>query len=285
MFPGANFHVYTCARSTDVEILERDLRRSPAIARGDVKLTVLWNQPSASSAYARAIASAKEDILIFAHCDVFFPEYWFERLDWEIRRLTQQDSQWAVAGMSSVTAAGDVVGRTWDASLAPLFPQTGGIHGGQLKAPVPVVSVDELAIIVRRDSGVSFDPLLPEFHLYGADIVLEAERLGRSCYGLDLPLIHNAKAQLSLGRDYVRSYRYMVRKWRDRLPVQTTCGTISRNPLVLPMRRLRMRHKAMFRRSTYSTQRASDPSAKSRELGMDRMLAASLSENGCLTPA
>lgn len=285
MCPSANFHVYTCARSTDVEILDRDLRRSPAIARGDVKLTVLWNQPSASGAYARAIANAREEILIFAHCDVFFPEYWFERLHWEIRRLTDQDSNWAVAGMSSVTAAGEVVGRTWDPSLAPLFPQTGGIHGGELKAPVRAVSVDELAIIVRRDSGVSFDPLLPEFHLYGADIVLEAERLGRSCYGLDLPLIHNAKAQLSLGRDYVRSYRYMVRKWRDRLPVRTTCGTISRNPFVLPIRRLRMRHKAMFRRSTYSTQRASDPGAKSRELGMDRMLAASLSENGCLTPA
>jgi hypothetical protein len=43
--------------------------------------------------------------------------------------------------------------------------------------------VDELTIIVRPDSGVSFGPLLPEFHLYGADIVLEAENLGRSCYG------------------------------------------------------------------------------------------------------
>lgn len=285
MSSGASFHVYTCARSTDVSTLDRDLRRSPAIARGDVNLTILWNQPSASSAYARAIADAREDILIFAHCDVFFPEYWFERLDWEIRRLTQQDGRWAVAGTSSVTAAGDVVGRAWDPSLAPLFPETGGIHGGVLTVPVPVVSVDELAIIVRRDSGVSFDPLLPEFHLYGADIVLEAQRLGRSCYGLDMPLIHNAKAQLSLGPDYVRSYRYMVRKWRDRLPVQTTCGTISRNPLVLPMRRLRMRYKAIFRRSTYSTQRASDPGAKSRELGMDRMLAASLPEIRRLTPA
>src|SRR4051794_21312802 len=175
---GASFHVYTCARSTDVEILDRDLRRSPAIAKGDVKLTILWNQSNASGAYARAIASAREDILIFAHCDVFFPEYWFERLDWEIRRLTQLDSNWAVAGMSSIAPTGEMVGRIWDPSLAPLFPETGGIHGVELKAPVRVVSMDELTIIVRRDSGVSFDPLLPEFHLYGADIALEAERLG-----------------------------------------------------------------------------------------------------------
>jgi hypothetical protein len=63
---GASFHVCTCARSTDVETFDRDLRRSLAIARGDVKLTILWNQPSASGACARAIAGAREDILILS---------------------------------------------------------------------------------------------------------------------------------------------------------------------------------------------------------------------------
>ena len=276
------FHVYTCARSSDAEILERDLRSSPAIARGLVNLTVLWNQPSAAGAYARAMETASADILIFAHCDVYFPENWFERLEWEVDRLTNLDPDWAVAASGGILSTGDVVGRTWDSSLAPLFPESAGLYGRALKMPVPIVSFDEMAFVVRRAAGVSFDPLLPEFHLYGTDIALEARRRGKTCYGLDMPLIHNAKAQLRLGRDYVRAYRYMVEKWHDRLPIPTACGPLTHNPITLPLRRLRTRYKAIFRSSTYSTQRIADPSSKARELGLDRLLAAPLVEAGIL---
>ncbi|MDE5452813.1 hypothetical protein GWE18_08015 [Bradyrhizobium sp. CSA112] len=272
------FHIYTCARSSDVSTLERDLYRSPSIANSDVGLTILWNQPSAAAAYARAIETATADFLVFAHCDVYFPENWFERLAWEIDRLMLLDPSWAVAASGGVTAAGEVVGRTWDCSLAPLFPENGGLFGKASDGPVPIVSFDEMAFVLRREAGVSFDPLLPEFHLYGTDIALEAERQGRTCYGLDMPLIHNAKPQLSLGSDYVRSYRYMVRKWAARLPVATTCGALTRNPFALPLRRLSIRYKALCRRSTYTDQRVSDPSAKVRELGIDRVLAAPLSQ-------
>ena len=34
--------------------------------------------------------------------------------------------------------------------------------------------------------------------------MLEAEKRGYGSYGLDMPLIHNAKAQLRLGPDYVK---------------------------------------------------------------------------------
>jgi len=264
------------------ETLQRNLRRSPAIANGEVDLTILWNRPSAAGAYACAMETASADILIFAHCDVYFPENWFERLDWEVDRLTRLDSNWAAAASGGITSEGEVVGRTWDSSLAPLFPESAGLFGKALKIPVPIISFDEMAFIVRRNAGVTFDPLVPEFHLYGTDIALEAQRQGKTCYGLDMPLIHNAKAQLSLGPDYVRSYNYMVRKWRDRLPVATACGLLTRNPFALPLRRLRIRYKALFRTSTYSTQRILDPCAKARELGIDRLLAAPLMEAGAL---
>src|SRR5947208_16404484 len=117
------FHVYTCARSSDIGTLERDLCSSPSIASADVGLTILWNQPSASAAYARAVETATADFLVFAHCDVFFPQNWFERLKWEVDRLTRLDPNWAVAASGGITSAGEVVGRTWDSSLAPLFPQ------------------------------------------------------------------------------------------------------------------------------------------------------------------
>jgi hypothetical protein len=273
------FHVYCLARSSDVGRLETDLARSPEIANGKVGLTILWNQASASGAYASAMERATAEVLIFAHCDVYFPGCWFARLAWEVDRLARIDPKWAVAGVSSLTSSGELVGRMYDSSLEPLFTETMGIYGKPLVSPVPIVSADELGLIVRRGANVSFDPLLPEFHLYGTDIILEAERQGKRSYGLDLPLIHNAKAQLQIGSDYVRAYKYMVRKWRAHLPVPTTCGMLTANPLALPFRRLRIRYMAICRRSSFNTRRLSDPHAKAVEIGMEKLLARPIAES------
>jgi hypothetical protein len=273
------FHVYCLARSSDVGRLETDLACSPEIANGMVKLTILWNQASAGGGYAGAMETATADVLIFAHCDVYFPGGWFARLAWEINRLARLDPEWAVVGVSSLTASGEHVGRVYDSSLEPLFGETKGIFGNPLLLPTPIVSADELALIVRRGVGVLFDPFLPGFHLYGTDIILGAERRGKRSYGLDLPLIHNAKAQLRLDADYVRAYSYMVRKWRARLPVPTTCGTLTANPFALPLRRLRIRYRAICRPSSYNTQRLSDPQAKANEIGMEKLLAVPMVES------
>lgn len=279
MIEGLNmhdrFHVYCCARTVDSGRLQADLASSPEIAGGRVGLTVLWNQVSASSAYAHAMETSPAEIVIFAHCDVYFPEGWFKRLAWEVDRLSQTDDDWAVAGISSVTSSGEGVGRIYDSSLAPGAILTVGseVFGKTLAAPVPIISADELVLVVRRKAGVPFDPSLPEFHLYGTDIVLEAEKRGKRSYGFDMPLIHNSKAHVRFQPDYSRAYKYMVRKWRSRLPVPTTCGTLTATPLALSFRRLRLYYWAFLKSSTYSTQRI-DSRTKAMELGFDRLLAA-----------
>src|ERR1700722_7803699 len=158
-------HVYTCARQTDRPRLEADLASSPEIKNGDIGLTVLWDKESAAGGYSCAMETATAGILVFAHCDVYFPQGWFDRLAWEVDRLSTIDQDWSVAGISSLTATGELVGRIFDTSLAPVFPETSGLFGKALAAPVPIVSADELVLIVRKDSAVSFDPSLPEFHL------------------------------------------------------------------------------------------------------------------------
>jgi hypothetical protein len=218
--------------------------------------------------------TATAKVLVFAHCDVYFPHGWFERLEWEVDRLSRIDSEWAVAGVASITPSGELVGRIFDTSLEPAFRQSRGVFGKSLTAPVPIVSADELVIIVRRASGVSFDPLLPEFHLYGTDIILTAEKQGKRCYGLDMPLIHNAKAQLQLGKDYRRAFQYMVRKWRDRLPVHTTIIKLTNRPFTLLLARIRVRYKAIMVPSVYCNRRLSDPCGKATELGFPDLLVA-----------
>jgi hypothetical protein len=239
--------------------LARDLQRSPEIADRRVRVSVVWGASAASAAFHELIGSAKADILVFAHQDVYFPDGWFSQLRVACERLSSIEPAWAVAGVCGMTADSEFVAHLWDSGLAT-------ICGGPFDSPVPVVSLDEVVLIVRRASGVSFDPALPSFHLYGTDIVLEARKAGMKSYALDLPVIHNSKANVRLDRAYVAAYRFMVRKWKTLLPLPTVIAPLTPNPLPLLLRRARLRYKAIFRSSTMHP-RLESPELKARELG------------------
>lgn len=104
----------------------------------------------------------------------------------------------------------------------------------QFASPTPAVLMDEIVIVLRRKSGVRFDPALPGFHLYGTDIVQSALIQGFKTYVFDGPVVHNSLPRIKLGLSYVKAYRYMQRKWRSQLPIYTTVLTVTRSgwPLI-----------------------------------------------------
>lgn len=240
-------------------ILVRDLQASPEIASGHVDLSVIWGAEAASVAYRRASSHASADIVVFAHQDVYFPGGWFSQLKLVCERLNSVDPSWAVAGLCGITTEGEFIGHLWDAGLA-------AVCGGPFGAPRTVSSLDEVVLIVRRASDISFDPALPSFHLYGTDIVLEAQRAGMKSYVIDLPVIHNSKAAVRLDSTYKVAYRFMVRKWKALLPLPTVIVQLTRNPWPLLFRRLRLRYKAILRASTLHPM-IDSPESMARELG------------------
>ncbi|MCA1467129.1 hypothetical protein I6F09_04400 [Bradyrhizobium sp. IC3195] len=254
-----SIHLY-CVSNND-STLQRDLLRSPDLASGIVSITVLRGAMAASRAYHDAIGTADSHILVFAHQDVYFPSGWFLRLLSICERLASIDPNWAVAGLFGVSAEGSLAGHLWDSAL-------GRVCGAPFDAPQEAVSLDEVVLIVRRASRVSFDPTLPSFHLYGTDIVLNARKAGMKSYIVDLPVIHNAKPVVRLDRNYVSAYKFMVRKWAPLLPWPTVILPLTRNPLRLVFRASRIRYKAQFRASTLHP--ALDrPDLKARELHFD----------------
>jgi hypothetical protein len=254
-----SIHLY-CV-SNNERTLKRDLLRSPDIVAGSVTVTVIRGALAASAAYHDAISAADSDILIFAHQDIYFPEGWFTGLQAACEMLSLMDPDWAVAGLFGVSADGQLTGHLWDSAL-------GRVCGLPFGAPRVAKSLDEVVLILRRSAGVSFDSALPSFHLYGTDIVLCAQMAGMKSYIIDLPVIHNAKPVVRLDRHYVSAYRFMVRKWKPLLPWPTVIVPLTRNPLRLLFRALRIRYKGLFRGSTLRP--ALDrPDVKARELGFD----------------
>jgi hypothetical protein len=250
-------HVYCVANHRTT--LARNLQQSPEIADGRVQISIIWDASAASAAYHDAIGRASADILVFSHQDVYFPDGWFARLKKTCQWLNSIDPSWAVAGICGRVPGGGFVGHLWDSGLA-------SICGGPFNPPREAVSFDEVVLIVRRASGISFDPALPSFHLYGTDIVLEARKVGMKSYVVDLPIIHNSRPSVRLDRNYVVAYRYMIRKWEALLPWPTVIIQLTKNPLPLLLRRMRLRYKAILRASTLHPM-LECPEAKAKELG------------------
>ena len=255
-------HVYACTRESDKSTLAVNLLRSPDIESGSVPCEPLWNSESAALAYNRVLDGATDDILIFTHSDVYFPRGWFAHLSAELDALSARDPNWAVAGLIGLTNYNQFAGRIWDTGLDRMI-------GVALEKPVRVAAFDEVVLIFRRDSGLRFDPNLPDFHLYGADLLFTAEARGRSVYVLDLPVLHNSKPIERLPPTFGDSYKYVVKKWRARMPHPNIIVNLSASPWPMLWRSVRIRYKGLLRANTFNRVRLADPRAKSIELGFE----------------
>jgi hypothetical protein len=90
-------------------------------------------------------------------------------------------------------------------------------------------SLDELVLVVRRSSELTFDTDLPCFHLYGADICQQARARGLRSYIVPAFCVHNSNGLSRLPMAFWQSYLYIRQKWWHELPIKTCCTTVTRN--------------------------------------------------------
>lgn len=216
--------IVLCAASHSDEILGGNLGRSPCLSH--LRLHVERNAPSAAVAYNRALDATTEEIIVFAHHDVFLPQGWENLLLARLAEIAQLDPAWALYGCFGIGLDAAHIGPVWSSSL-------GMIVGRVPMEPVAVQSFDELLFVMRRSAGLRFDETLPGWHMYGTDIVTTARQKGLSAYAGALPCIHNDRYHDVLGADFSEAYRFMQKKWRDRLPLRTPITKISRSGLHL----------------------------------------------------
>ena len=234
-------------------ILRDNLLRSPDLAcASDVILKRSF--ANAGAAYNSALAEARGDLLIFVHQDVYLPPGWINVLEGWVSKASASDPTWGVLGVIGVNCDGKVYGHVYSTGL-------GRTVGKSLESPVRVRSIDEMVIILRRDSGLHFDPDLPGYHLYGTDICLQSWQRGWPCLVIDNFCLHNSNGIRRLPFAFWRSYAYLRSKWFDRLPLTTLCVTIRASFLWLVLSMLR---ELVSRRTP--GRRVDDPSRLVQEL-------------------
>ena len=214
------------------QILSRNFLSSPCIQQiRPEHLLLQRGHASAAFAYNDALERARSEIVIFAHQDMYFPQDWISSLESALSYLESHDPNWGVLGSFGVTARKDRYGHVYSSGL--------GVIGKPVDKPIPVQTLDEIVLIVRKSSHLRFDTALSGFHFYGSDLCLEASAKGMRNYVIPGFCVHNTQMYPVLPAEFYACYRQFRSKWLRCLPVHTSCITVSRFNTPFIIRKLR----------------------------------------------
>jgi glycosyltransferase involved in cell wall biosynthesis len=215
---------------SDTSILDTNLLASPCLRAGSRhEVIVIRNCPNAAAGLNLGLKRAKQDWVVCAHQDVLLPEGWNLRL---AAQLQEAENRFGPIGVAGVYGVGEVITPLLDGH--PLAAERIGWVGdrGLLlrdgpELPARVATLDELLLVVPRDTPLRFDPDLGS-HLYGADLCLQAREKGLAVVALGALCHHNSHS-VGLPEAFYRSAEVFARKWAHRLPVATPCVVIDRD--------------------------------------------------------
>ena len=205
---------------------------------------------SAAKAYNDAIDRSTNDLIIFAHQDIVFPEHWLSDLQSALDSLEGIDPQWGVLGCYGETLHDGGRGYIYSGGL--------DILGKPFDRPAPVQTLDEIVLILRKSTGLRFDERLPHFHFYGTDICMEAAIRDMRSYAIPAFCIHNTQQNFVLPKEFYEGYKHLKKKWRKFLPIQTTCIRMTKFDLPMYERRIREAYLHFIRRKDISAARVKD---------------------------
>ena len=226
--------------------------------RSDHQILAQEGFASASLAYNDAIDKSLNDLIVFCHQDVYFPEAWASQLQNALDFLEARDPDWGVLGCGGITRDGQGRGHMYSTGL--------GVLGKACAPPAPVQTLDEIVLIIKKSSGLRFDDALPHFHLYGTDICLRAAKRGMKSYAISAFCIHNSDHRLILPEEYYGCCAHIRRVWKDHLPIQTTCMKITRFNIPMYIRRLMEAYLRHIRRKEVAAVRVKNVQRLAEEL-------------------
>jgi hypothetical protein len=241
----------------DRRVLEENLLASTCV-HAPHEVLIQEGFPSAALAYNDALLKATNNLIVFVHQDVFLPETWIGQLEESLEYLYQTDPSWGVLGCWGARADGSLLGHVYSSGL--------GVLGACLEHPERVQTLDEIVLICKKSSGLSFDARLPHFHFYGTDICMRAAARGLNCYAMSGFCVHNTRQILRLPREFYACYAHIKRSWKDRLPIQTSCIRITRCDIEVFRRKLEAFCRPAFLNSRMSAPRVTDPRQITKEL-------------------
>jgi hypothetical protein len=160
-----------------------------------------------------------EPYIVLCHQDLLFKaESTVDLLERRLTQLEQIDPHWAVAGNAGVDSH-------W--KLQAYLDEPNGNHRSS-PLPAAVVSLDENLLILRRSHYVLPSPAMSGFHLYGADLCLNAFMQHRTSYVIEFLIQHLSKGNPESDA-FIQAEKNLVQVWRSQLMmglIRTPCAML-----------------------------------------------------------
>jgi len=172
------------------------------------------NQFDAYAGLNIMLQRARGKYVILCHQDILLNVDKRDKLEQRIAQLDTLDAKWAVAGNAGAAGPNYIVYKV-------AYPD--GTIENKGKFPLKAQSLDEHFILVKNIAGLSFSNDLSGFHLYGADICLQAAAKGYNSYVIDFQVWHKSRGNPDKSfhqckENLIRKYNRLFRaRW-----VQTT---------------------------------------------------------------
>jgi hypothetical protein len=200
--------------------LRANIERSPGLQEVNARVICYRNAHSPAEALSQSLSHCDCDWVLLCHQDVYFPRGFGEQLNAVLASVPADARASSLFGFIGVgldkkTLACDPAGFVIDR-----------LHRASHPASDTALSIDELALVVARDSIHRIDPALG-WHLWATDLCLTSisqhqvfPRIVR------LPLFHNSITDYELPPAFMASASVLAQKHASFGPIPTLCGTI-----------------------------------------------------------
>lgn len=209
---------------SDDELLQSNLLSSPCLGHDSPHEVILVRScESAADGLNLGVRQAKPGWLACIHQDVYLPAGWDRKL---LDQLQAAERQFGPIGVAGVYGVGPAIRQNGalGAERIGWVVDRGRVLHERPKLPARVATLDELLLVVPKDTPLRFDPDLG-FHLYGADLCLQAAERGLAVVVIEAPCYHNSR-NIGLPEAFFKSAEVFARKWQHRLRVATPCVII-----------------------------------------------------------
>ena len=201
---------------------ERQLRvnveQSPGLQEVQARIISYRHATNPAQALEGAMPQVQRDWVLLCHQDVYFPAGFGEQLNAVLASIPRQEHARTLLGFIGMGVS--------EQAIAPAGFVVDRLHQANHQAANAAMSLDELAIVVSRDTLHRIDPEIG-WHLWATDLCLTAvyrhQVLARI---VKLPLFHNSHTGWQLPAAFVDSAEYLMRKHSESGPIHTLCGVI-----------------------------------------------------------
>lgn len=197
-----------------------NVESSPGLQEVGARITLVEGAATPAQAVEAGLAQGEAEWVLLCHQDVYFPAGFGHRLQSLLAGIPPAERHRTLIGFAGM-AVNDAADGVMQAGFV-----IDRLNRFDRPESDKVLSIDELALVISRDSLHRIDPALG-WHLWATDLCLTSIRQhGTFARIVRLPVFHNSLGDYVLPEDFHRSASVLAAKHAGFGLIHTLCGTI-----------------------------------------------------------